>query len=97
MGSEAAGDAKMREAVHLMEMALVAYQPGSEKYKATLDSLQKLTKLFPAANESPGVQNTQLIELMQRNKQNQMVQAAMRQQAAAGQQQAGGQAPPMGQ
>jgi hypothetical protein len=92
MGSEADGDSKVREAVHLLEMALPKFHPGNDKYKACIESLQRLSKQFPASAEVPGVQDTQLLQLMQRARQSAMMQAAMRQQQA--QQGGGGAAPP---
>lgn len=84
MGSEADGDSKVREAVHLLEMALPRFHPGNDKYKACIESLQRLSKQFPASAEVPGVQDTQLLQLQQRAKQSAMMQAAMRQQQAMG-------------
>jgi hypothetical protein len=84
MGSEADADSKIREAVHLMEMALPKLHPGGDKYKACIESLQRLSKQFPASAEVPGVQDTQLLQLMQRAKQSAMMQAAQRQQQAQG-------------
>lgn len=78
MGSEADGDSKVREAVHLLEMALPRFHPGNDKYKACIESLQRLSKQFPASAEVPGVQDTQLLQLQQRAKQQAMMQAAMR-------------------
>lgn len=92
MGSEADGDSKMREAVHLIEMALPKFQLGTDKYKAATDCLQKLAKVFPASGEVQGVQDTQLLQLVQKAKQSAMMRQAMAQQQA--QQQQGGGAPP---
>lgn len=80
MGAEADGDTKMREAVHLMEMALPRFQLGGDKHKAVIDAINKLSKAFPPSGEVPGAQQTQLTALMQRAKQQAMMQQAMRQQ-----------------
>jgi hypothetical protein len=96
-GLEASGDTKVREAVHLLEMALPMFPTGSDKHKAAIDSLSKLSKLFPPSAEVPGAQQTELLSLMQKAKQSAMMQAAMRQQQAAQAQGGGGQAmPPQG-
>lgn len=91
MGTEADADSKIREAVHLIEMALPRLPHDGDKYKACVESLTRLSKQFPASAEVPGVQDTQLLQLQQRAKQSAMMQAAMRQQQAQqGAQQAGG-------
>jgi hypothetical protein len=81
---------KMREAIKLVEMALPALQPGTDAYKSTIDALGKLNKAFPASEEVPGVQNTQLQGLQQQAQKSAMMQALMRQM------QGGGGAPPPG-
>lgn len=89
-GLEADAMSKVREAVHLLEMALPKLPTGGEGHKAVIDSLSKLSKSFPATEEVPGVQNTQLLQLAQRAKQQAMLQAVVR---AQQQSQAGGGAP----
>jgi hypothetical protein len=60
-------------------MALPALPTGSEQHKAAIDSLSKLSKAFPATEEQPGIQQTQLLALAQKAKQNAMLQQVMRQ------------------
>lgn len=81
----------MREAIKLIEMALPKLPTGAEQHKAAVDALGKLSKAFPASEEVPGVQNTQLLALAQRAKQMAMLQAVQRQQQS---QQGAGGAPP---
>ena len=69
---------KMREAIKLIEMALPGLPPGSDAHKDTIDALGKLSKSFPASEEVPGVQDTQLRALQQKNQQSQAMQAVMR-------------------
>ena len=95
-GMEADGDSKVREAVHLLEMALPSFQMGSDKHKAVLDALKAVSKPFPASAEVPGVQMTQLMALVQKARQSAMMQAAMRQQQAQGGASPPGPAPPPG-
>lgn len=72
-------------------MALPYLPTGSEQHKAVIDSLSKLSKAFPATEEQPGIQQTQLMALQQKAKQQAMIQALMRQSAQA---QPGAGAPP---
>jgi len=81
-GLEADAVSKAREAVKLLEMALPKLPTGGEGHKAVIDSLQKLSKAFPATEEVPGIQNTQLLGLQQQAKQQAMLQAVMRQRQA---------------
>jgi hypothetical protein len=75
-------------------MALPALPTGGEQHKAAVDSLAKLSKAFPASEEVPGVQNTQLMALSEQAKKNAMLQAVMRaHQAQGGDQAAAGPAP----
>lgn len=94
LGLEADADSKVREAIHLLEMALPQYQTGSEKHKGALDALSKLSKMFPASAEVPGVQQTQLLALQNKAQQNGMLQALLRQAQAAGSPQAAPAVPP---
>lgn len=75
---------KMREAIKLIEMALPGMQPGTDAHKDTIDALSKLSKAFPASEEVPGIQKTQLQGLAQKAQQDAMFQAILRQQSAGG-------------
>jgi hypothetical protein len=92
LGAMANGMSKMREAIKLIELAIVDFPPGTEQHKDTIDALAKLAKAFPATEEVPGVQNTQLAALQQKARQTAMMQAAMRQ--IGGGPPGGGGAPP---
>ena len=93
-GLQADASSKVREAVHLLEMALPMLPTGSEQHKSAIDSLQKLSKAFPATEEQPGIQQTQLLALAQKAKPNSMLQQVMRQ--AQSQPGAGGPPPDAG-
>lgn len=96
-GLQADASSKIREAVHLLEMALPNLPTGSEQHKAAIDSLSKLSKAFPATEEQPGIQKTQLLGLAQRAQQQAMLQQVMRQaQSAQPQPGAGGPSPDAG-
>lgn len=82
---------KMREAIKLIELALPGLPPGTDAHKDTIDALGKLSKAFPATEEIPGVQKTQLQGLAQNADKSAMMQAVMRM-AQGG----GDQAPPPG-
>ncbi len=75
---------KVREAIKLIELALPGLPPGTEAHKNTIDALGKLSKAFPASEEVPGVQNTQLQALQQQAQKSAMMQALMRAMQGAG-------------
>jgi hypothetical protein len=54
-GQVASGLAQLREAIKIMEKALPALQPGSEPYKAVLNSMNSLTKYIPPTAEVAGM------------------------------------------
>jgi len=81
---------KVREAVHLLEMALPGFEVGSEPHKAVLKMIQDGSKLAPPKQEGAGVQQTTLAGLMERAKQMQQLQALQ------GSMQPPGGAPPAG-
>jgi len=95
-GLQADAMSKMREAIKLIEMALPGFEIGSDGHKAAVDMLSKGTKAFPASEEVPGVQKTQLQGLAQQAQKSAMMQALLRSnaQGAGG---APGGAPPPGQ
>lgn len=66
---------QVREAVHMLEMALPGLTLGSEPHKKVLDAIQNLSKAVPPSNEVPGVQMTQLTGLQQAAQKSQMLQA----------------------
>ena len=69
---------KMREAIKLMELALPQIPPGTDAHKGAIEALGKLSKIFPATEEVPGVQDTQLKALAEQAQKSQMMQALMR-------------------
>lgn len=85
---------KVREAVHLLEMALPGLPVGSEPHKAVLKMIQDGSKIAPTGQENGGVQQATLAGLMDRAKQMQQLQALQGSMAPGGQPPAGG--PPSG-
>jgi len=73
---------KAREAVKLLEMCLPKLPTGGEGHKAVIDAIKSLGKAFPASEEVPGIQNTQLLGLQQKAQKDAMMQAVLRQQQA---------------
>lgn len=65
---------KVREAVHLLEMALPGLPLGTEPHKKVLSAIQSISTVVPPSSEVPGVQMTQLAGLAQRAQQSQMLQ-----------------------
>lgn len=48
----------VREAVHLLQQALIKLPVGSDPHKAVSESIVKLSKTAPASEAAPGVQKT---------------------------------------
>jgi len=73
----AAADAmtKVREAIHLLEIALPSLPVGSEPHKAVLKMIQDGSKIAPVGQENAGVQQATLAGLMDRAKQMQQLTA----------------------
>ena len=92
-GAAADSMTKVREAVHLLEMALPGLPVGSEPHKAVLKMIQDGAKLVPSQGEEPGVQQSTLAGLQDRAKQQSMLQALMSSMGGAG---GAGGAPPGG-
>jgi hypothetical protein len=84
-GLAAASLAKVREAVHLLELALPDLETGSDSHKAVIESIQKISKAVPPSQEIPGVQKSALMELQQRQGQNAALQQLQAQMAAKSQ------------
>jgi hypothetical protein len=84
---------KVREAVHLLEMALPGLPVGSEPHKAVLKMIQDGAKLVPSNQEHNGIQQTTLAglgQLAQQNKMMQMLQSAMQSGGGGGEAQGAG-------
>ena len=77
-GAMADSMSKVREAIHLLELALPGLAIGSEPHSAVVKALPGLSKAVPASEAVPGVQNTQLLALQQRAQQSAAMQAVMR-------------------
>lgn len=90
-GLAAAGLAKLRESIKIMEEILPTLQPGTDVHKAVLNAISSVSKHVPASGEMAGVQMTTLRDLQQQAQSNGMLDAVMR---AAGH--GGGAAQPAG-
>jgi uncharacterized phage infection (PIP) family protein YhgE len=66
---------KVREAVHLLEMALPGLPVGSEPHKAVLKMIQDGAKIAPAGGQNNEIQMSTLLGLQDRVKQMQQLQA----------------------
>lgn len=77
-GMAADAMSKVREAVHLLELALPNLPTGSDPHKDVLDAISKLSKSVPPTEAVPGVQTTQLLGLTQRAAQQAPLQALAR-------------------
>lgn len=92
-GMQAAGLAKVQVAVHILESVLPMLGAGSEAGKAVLDSLNKLSKHVAPGSISSGVQQSSMMEMMNKLRQNSPQMAAAKGAAPAG---AGAGGPPPG-
>ena len=73
-GANADGLAQVREAYKLLNDALVKLPIGSEPYNQVSTIIRQLTKLAPPGSEVPGVQQTQMRNVMQNAGKNAMLQ-----------------------
>ncbi len=88
-GKNANALAQVREALNLLTKVLADLPPGSDPYKAVLDSISKLSKAAPPSDEVPGVQQTALRNLQGDAQKSSMMQSLMRSMGGGG-----GAAPP---
>lgn len=93
-GNAAQATAIARQIVDMAQKALQMAPVGSDLHKAFLDTITKLTKIAPAAEAAPGIDETQLKTLMQSAQQQAPMQAFLRMQGAQDQQPGGGAAAP---
>ena len=87
---------QVREAVHMLQMALPRLEVGSEQQKTVLKMIQDGSKIAPADAEGQGVQQTTLIGLLEKAKQNQQLMGLQAQMQPPGGAPAPGAAPPPG-
>ena len=69
---------KVREVVHLLELALPNLPTGSDPHKDVLDAIGKLSKSVPPSEGIPGIQTTQLAGLQRQAQQSAPLQALAR-------------------
>lgn len=75
-GDVAAGVAKVRESINILQMALPQFPVGTPIHKSVLKAITDLSKLAPEAEAAPGQQQTVLADIMRmRNEQAPMVSA----------------------
>jgi len=87
---------KLKIAIDLMQAALQGLPAGSKPHQDTLKSLERLTKHIPQMGASPGLEQTHLIDLLRRGRQNPVLQALSGIMGGGGQEQGGGSPqPPM--
>lgn len=77
-GSTASAVTKINEAVNLLQSALPDCPIGTDLHKATLDAIQKLSKVAPASAAVPGVQMSTLQGLQRDAQQSAMLQQLTR-------------------
>lgn len=85
--------AKLGLVIRMLESIVPQLGAGTEAGKDVLKALTSLSKHVPPGANSPGVEQTAMMKMMQDQRQQQPQIAAMRQ-AMAGAQNAGGAAPP---
>jgi hypothetical protein len=67
---------KMKTAVDLLQATLQGFEPGSRQHKDVLRALQSLSRHLPQQQEgSHGLQETHLMDLLRKMKQNPVMQA----------------------
>jgi len=81
-GNAAQATAIARQLVELAQKALPMAPIGSDLHKAFTDVITKLAKIAPAAEAAPGIDETQLKNLMQSAQQSAPMQAFLRMQGA---------------
>jgi hypothetical protein len=97
-GNMADALSKLKIAVDLMQSAIQGLPPGSQPYQDTLRALERLARHLPQEGAQTGQQQTILMDLLRRGKQNPMLQAIAGVFGGAGggpQGQGAGPAPPM--
>lgn len=92
-GRMAQASAGIREALHILTAEVAKLPPGSEPQVAVMECIKKLSKAFPEAEASPGIQKTQALSMAQGAQQGQPMAALMRAMAGAGAGAMGGEAP----
>lgn len=87
---------QVREAVHILEMALPHLPVGSDEHKSVLKMITDGSKIAPASATPPGVQMTTLNNLRQHAESTSMLQQLLRNANQGGGSQVPGQPAPAG-
>jgi hypothetical protein len=74
-GNAADSMGKLKIAIDLMQSALHGFDAGSKQYGDILSALKSLSRHLPQAGPSSGLEQTHLIDLLRRGKQNPVLQA----------------------
>lgn len=83
-GQAANATAQIREALQLLQHALTSVPVGTEAYESVLKCISTLSKNFPAAEASPGIQKTASLANAQQTQQQQPMVNLMRAMAGQG-------------
>jgi hypothetical protein len=81
---------KLKIAIDLMQTALHGLPPGSQPYQDTLKALERLSRHLPQMGSAPGLEQTHLIDLLRRGRQNPVLQALAGLMGGGGRGQGGG-------
>jgi len=76
-GSIAEGLSQVREAVQLLQMALIRFDVGTEPHKLTLKMISDGSKMAPPQQQQGEIQQSTLAGLQDRAKQSSMLQQVM--------------------
>jgi hypothetical protein len=74
-GNMADSMGKLKIAIDLMQSALHGFDAGSKQYGDILSALKSLSRHLPQSGPSSGLEQTHLIDLLRRGKQNPVLQA----------------------
>jgi hypothetical protein len=74
-GNMADGLGKLKVAVDMLQAALGNFEPGTPQYKDILRALGRLSSHLPEQGNASGLQETHLMDLLRKGKQNPIMQA----------------------
>jgi hypothetical protein len=84
---------KVREALNMLQAALPEFPMGSDPHREILKTIEKIGKFISPTANVPGVQQTQLQEMMKAAQKNAMLQQVMASHGGGAQGPGGGAAP----
>ena len=74
-GNQADGLGKLKIAIDLMQASLAGFEPASPQYRDILRALTSLARHLPQAGNQSGLEQTHLMDLLRKGKQNPIMQA----------------------